>query len=112
MFRTTARPDRWRAFAVGCVAALGIAAAAVPVAAASAAGTGTGTGTGDRYTAEETHTFLKDFHGEHGPGDFARTYAISPQLKEKVAANPEFGVLLCAQNIPASIGVGAVTTAQ
>lgn len=95
MFRTTARPARWRAFVVGCVAALGIAA-----------------GTGDRYTAEEIHTFVKDFHGEHGAGDFARTYAISPQLKEKVAANPEFGGLPCAQNIPASIGVGAVTTAQ
>ncbi|MEU6908552.1 hypothetical protein ABZ935_24900 [Streptomyces coeruleorubidus] len=106
MFRTTARPGRRRAFAVGCLAALGIAAAAVPAAAASTAATG------DRYTAEEIHTFLEDFYGEHGPGDFARKYGISPHLKEKVAANPEFDVLLCAQNVPASIDIGPVTTAQ
>ena len=66
----------------------------------------------DRYTAEEIHTFLEDFYGEHGPGDFARKYGISPQLEEKVADNPEFDVLLCAQNIPASIDIGPVTTAQ
>ncbi|OUC93499.1 hypothetical protein [Streptomyces swartbergensis] len=107
MFRTTARPARRRAFAVGCLAALGIAAAAVPAAAASAADTGA-----DRYTAQEIHTFLEDFYGEHGPGDFARKYGISPHLKEKAAANPEFDVLLCAQNIPASIDIGPVTTAQ
>ncbi|MFC9131572.1 hypothetical protein ACFT4A_32700 [Streptomyces sp. NPDC057099] len=106
MIRTTARPARWRAYAVGCVAALGIAAAAVPAAAASAVD-----GNG-RYTAEEIHTFLEDFYGEHGPGDFARKYGISPQLKEKVADNPEFDVLLCAQNVPASIDIGPVTTAQ
>ncbi|MFF5516871.1 hypothetical protein [Streptomyces coeruleorubidus] len=28
------------------------------------------------------------------------------------AANPEFDVLLCAQNLPASIDIGPVTTAQ
>ncbi|MFJ8467447.1 hypothetical protein [Streptomyces swartbergensis] len=49
---------------------------------------------------------------EHGPGDFARKYGISPHLKEKAAANPEFDVLLCAQNFPAAIDVGPVTTAQ
>ncbi|MGW0472140.1 hypothetical protein [Streptomyces coeruleorubidus] len=78
MFRTTARPGRRRAFAVGCLTALGIAAAAVPAAAASTAATG------ERYTAEEIHTFLEDFYGEHGPGGFARKYGISPHLKEKV----------------------------
>lgn len=106
MFRNASRPNRWSVFAVGCVAALGIAAAAVPAAAASA------TDGNDRYTAQEIHTFLEDFYGEQGPGDFARTYGISPQLKEKVADNPEFDVLLCAQNIPASIDIGPVTTAQ
>jgi hypothetical protein len=34
------------------------------------------------------------------------------RLKEKVADNPESDVLLCAQNIPASIDLGPVTTAQ
>ncbi|EFL29722.1 conserved hypothetical protein [Streptomyces viridochromogenes DSM 40736] len=106
MFRNASRPARWRAYTVGCVAALGIAAAAVPAAAASAVDGN------DRYTAQEIHTFLEDFYGEHGPGNFARTYGIAPQLKEKVAANPEFDVLLCAQNIPVSIDVGPVTTAQ
>ncbi|GAA4336208.1 hypothetical protein GCM10023086_69330 [Streptomyces venetus] len=106
MFRNASRPARWRAYAVGCVAALGIAAAALPAAAASAVDGN------DRYTAQEIHTFLQDFYGEHGPGDFTRKYGISPQLKEKVAANPEFDVLLCAQNIPVSIDVGPVTTAQ
>ncbi|MEU0175065.1 hypothetical protein ABZ178_17150 [Streptomyces massasporeus] len=106
MFRNASRPNRWSVVAVGCVAALGIAAAAVPAAAASA------TDGNDRYTAQEIHTFLEDFYGEHGPGDFARTYGISPQLKEKVADNPEFDVLLCAQNVPASIDIGPVTTAQ
>ncbi|MFD6174279.1 hypothetical protein [Streptomyces coeruleorubidus] len=94
MFRITTRPGRRRAFAVGCLAALGMAAAAAPAAAASAAD--------DRYTA----------YGEHGPGDFAREYGISPHLKKKVAAGPEFDVLLCAQNLPASIDIGPVTTAQ
>ena len=54
----------------------------------------------------------QDFYREHGPGDFARTYGISPQFKEKVADNLEFDVLLCAQNIPASIDIGPVTTAR
>ncbi|MDQ0753775.1 hypothetical protein QF034_008006 [Streptomyces africanus] len=106
MFRNVARPTRRRLFAVGCVAALGIGAAAVPAAAASAVDAD------DRYTAQEIHMFLEDFYGEQGPGDFARKYGISPQLKEKVAASPKFDVLLCAQNIPVSIDVGAVTTAQ
>ncbi|MFF5313821.1 hypothetical protein [Streptomyces massasporeus] len=43
--------------------------------------------------------------GEHAP---ART----PQLREKVADNPEFDVLLCAQNVPASIDIGPATTAR
>ncbi|MFJ7181708.1 hypothetical protein ACIQXA_36335 [Streptomyces massasporeus] len=37
---------------------------------------------------------------------------LSPQLKERVADNPESDVRLCAQNVPASIDSGPVTTAQ
>lgn len=48
---------------------------------------------------------------QHGP-QVTCNGAGAERLKEKVADNPEFDVLLCAQNIPAFIDIGPVTTAQ
>ncbi|MFF0018885.1 hypothetical protein [Streptomyces sp. NPDC005374] len=121
MFRTSTRPTaRIALSAAGCAAVLGLAlTATAPASAAPAAKTAAvsapvakPTDANGRYTAQEIHTFLETFYGEHGPGDFARAYGISEQLKEKVAASDGFDVLLCAQNEPQSIDIGPVTTAQ
>jgi hypothetical protein len=111
MFRSTARftarsTARRPALAVA-VAALGLALSlAAPASAAS------GTEPNDRYTGEQVHTFIEDFYGEHGPGDFARKYGISPYLAQRVKDAEGFDLLLCAQNTPASIDVGPAVTAQ
>ncbi|MEV0222818.1 hypothetical protein [Streptomyces sp. NPDC050704] len=122
MFRTSTHPTRRAALAVSCAAVLGLGLAATAPASAATDTTTTATVTAgsaatavdanDRYTAEEIRTFLKDFYGDHGPGDFARKYGISEHLKEKVAASEGFDVLLCAQNEPWSIDIGPVATAQ
>jgi hypothetical protein len=107
--RSTARlTGRRPALAVaGVVAALGLAlSAAAPASAAS------GTEPADRYTGEQVHTFIEDFYGEHGPGDFARKYGISPYLAQRVQEADGYDLLLCAQNTPASIDVGPGVTAQ
>lgn len=101
--RTTTR--RLTAAALGCAALLGLAAA-TPASAQSAGDLD------DRYTAEQIHTFLVDFYGEHGPSDFARKYAVSKVFTDQVGTDPGYDVLLCAQNSPESIDVGPVTTAQ
>lgn len=121
MFRTSTRPaTRLVLSAAGCASVLGLAlTATAPASAAPAARTttapvsaATATDPNGRYTAQEIHTFLETFYGEHGPDDFARAYGISEHLKEKVAASEGFDVLLCAQNEPQSIDVGPVGTAQ
>ncbi|WP_052489336.1 hypothetical protein, partial [Streptomyces sp. 150FB] len=71
-----------------------------------------GTEPNDRYTGEQVHTFIEDFYGEHGPGDFARKYGISPYLAQRVKDADGFDLLLCAQNTPTSIDVGPAVTAQ
>jgi hypothetical protein len=128
MFRTvmapatataTGRPAGRIALTAACAAALGLAAlAGSPASAATTTAPAArpvhapAVDVNNRYTAEEIHTFLTDFYGEHGPGDFARKYGITDSLKEKVAANEGTDILLCAQNEPRSIDIGPVTTAQ
>jgi hypothetical protein len=112
MFRSTARftarsTARRPALAVaGAVAARGQPRTSAAPAAAS------GAEPNDRYTGEQVHTFIEDFYGEHGPGDFARKYGISPYLAQRVKDAEGFDLLLCAQNTPTSIDVGPAVTAQ
>ncbi|MDO0929338.1 hypothetical protein QQY24_29480 [Streptomyces sp. TG1A-8] len=91
--------------AAGAAAAFGLSlAVAAPATAAD---------TADRYTADEIHTYLEDFYGEHGPDAFARKYGVSSYLKERMADNDTgYDLLVCAQNDPLSIDVGPVVTAQ
>ncbi|MFD5074552.1 hypothetical protein [Streptomyces sp. NPDC058371] len=121
MLHTSTRPTtRIALSAAGCAAVLGLSlAATAPASAAPAAHraaasvpAATLADPNGRYTAQEIHTFLVTFYGEHGPGDFARAYGISEHLKEKVAVSEGFDVLLCAQNNPQSIDIGPVSTAQ
>ncbi|MEU9899499.1 hypothetical protein ACIBCS_39675 [Streptomyces phaeochromogenes] len=110
MFRTVTtvtRPAKRVALALGCAAVLGLGLASTAPASAAPS-----VDVNDRYTAEEIHTFLGDFYGDHGPGDFARKYGISEHLKEKVAQSEGVDILLCAQNEPRSIDIGPVSTAQ
>ncbi|MGW2325177.1 hypothetical protein ACWC5C_05365 [Streptomyces sp. NPDC001700] len=65
-----------------------------------------------RFTAEEIHHFLEGFYGNHGPRPWERDNLVSDQLKERIAQNPGYDLLLCAQNEPRDIEVGEVTTAQ
>ncbi|MFD7501078.1 hypothetical protein [Streptomyces sp. NPDC059850] len=65
-----------------------------------------------RFTAEEIHHFLEGFYGNHGPRPWERENLVSDQLKERIAQNPGYDLLLCAQNEPRDIEVGEVTTAQ
>ncbi|GHE37102.1 hypothetical protein GCM10017778_20320 [Streptomyces vinaceus] len=65
-----------------------------------------------RHTASEISAFLTAFYGHHGPSARDREQSISQQLKEKQAHAPSTDVLLCAQNEPQDIVVGAVTVAQ
>ncbi|WP_151475703.1 hypothetical protein [Streptomyces albicerus] len=116
MFRITTRPRTTKrlalALAVGCATVLGLGLTATAPASAAPASAASAVDPNDRYTAEEIHTFLEDFYGEHGPVDFARKYGISEHLKEKAAASEGFDVLLCAQNEPRYIDIGPVSTAQ
>ncbi len=108
--------------AAACAAVLGLCAAATAPATATPSTMSAGAGTvaasttaadqSGRYTAHEIRTFLKVFYGEHGPGRFARMYGVSDALKEKAAQQPDYDVLLCAQNTPQAIDIGPVTTAQ
>ncbi|WNE96643.1 hypothetical protein PS467_15555 [Streptomyces luomodiensis] len=97
------------AVAGGCVAALGLGLALAAGAPASATDR---TDPNGRYTAEEIHHFLEGFYGNHGPRPWERDYLVSDQLKERNAQTPGYDLLLCAQNEPADIEVGEVTTAQ
>ncbi|MEV6579820.1 hypothetical protein AB0M92_16860 [Streptomyces sp. NPDC051582] len=65
-----------------------------------------------RHTASEISAFLTAFYGHHGPSALDREQSISQQLREKQAHAPTSDVLLCAQNEPRDIVVGAVTVAQ
>ncbi|MCX4631557.1 MULTISPECIES: hypothetical protein [unclassified Streptomyces] len=65
-----------------------------------------------RHNAAEISTFLASFYGHHGPSPHDRDQRVSQQLKEKQAHSPYSDVLLCAQNEPWDIAIGAVTVAQ
>ncbi|MFF4105541.1 hypothetical protein [Streptomyces sp. NPDC001903] len=79
---------------------------------AVAAADPTPVGARHRHTASEISTFLTSFYGHHGPSAGDRDQLVSQQLKEKQAHSPGSDVLLCAQNEPRDIVVGAVTVAQ
>jgi hypothetical protein len=65
-----------------------------------------------RHTGPQIHRFLTRFYGEHGPSDAEREHDVSDHLKQKQAENPDYDVILCAQNTPQNIEVGPVTVAQ
>ncbi|MFD3546652.1 hypothetical protein ACFWUW_13765 [Streptomyces sp. NPDC058655] len=65
-----------------------------------------------RHSAAEIGLFLTSFYGDHGPTAFDRAYRVSQVLKDRQKANPEADVLLCAQNEPRGVTIGAVTVAQ
>lgn len=64
------------------------------------------------HTATEIGRFLTDFYGDHGPSAEERKEQVSQLLKDKQEVAKEADVLLCAQNEPLDIGIGAVTVAQ
>ncbi|MFE2146672.1 hypothetical protein ACFXA3_33945 [Streptomyces sp. NPDC059456] len=65
-----------------------------------------------RHSAAAISVFLTSFYGHHGPSDLDRDLRISQQLKEKQEHSPLSDVLLCAQNEPEDITIGAVTVLQ
>lgn len=87
------------------------ASPAPPLASASQAGTAPAEAA-QRHTAEDIHGFLRWFYDGNGPSSWQREHWTSDQLKAKQAENPDYDVLLCAQNEPQAIEVGPVTVAQ
>ncbi|GAA4035605.1 hypothetical protein GCM10022247_71550 [Allokutzneria multivorans] len=73
---------------------------------------GTATAQPPQYSADQVRSFLTEFYGKHGPSQHDREHHVTAELKKKAAATPDYDLLLCAQNKPAGIGIGAVTTAQ
>ncbi|MET9881927.1 hypothetical protein ABZZ20_01995 [Streptomyces sp. NPDC006430] len=64
-----------------------------------------------RHSAAEIATFLTSFYGHHGPSTHDRDQRVSQLLKEKQAYSRNADVLLCAQDEPQDIAIGAVTIA-
>ncbi|WSJ63903.1 hypothetical protein OG756_04190 [Streptomyces sp. NBC_01310] len=68
--------------------------------------------TAGRHTADQIGRFLAGFYGDHGPSAHDREHRVSQVLKDRQQENADADVLLCAQNKPHAIGIGAVTVAQ
>jgi hypothetical protein len=109
MLRTLRCSVAAAALGLGLVLAAGAPATAAQSAAAQSVKK---TDPNGRFTAEEIHHFLEGFYGNHGPRPWERENLVSDYLKDRIAQNPGYDLLLCAQNEPRDIEVGEVTTAQ